>query len=257
MKTNKKSLIGSLIFSLIFVGSVSAVGSNSNVNVQTQQNQQQVQVQNQGSEAQIQTQTKIQIEGTNQTDTGSNVQLQQNQQQLRDGSGEGNQVQVQNQGIESQVQNQEMQEPKQNKVSEVAQQRRSKVASAVQEMLQVADRNGGIGQQVRAIAQEQGQNSVQAEDNLEKIQSRNSFVKFLIGPNYGEINKTEKILEQNREKIEQLNQVKNQLSNEGDHQMLTQQIQILEQASLEIENALKQSQEGVSLLGWMFRFFSK
>jgi len=262
MKTNQKILISLLICMFVFVAGVSAVGPNGDAGNQIQQNQEaQLQVNNQGSTIEVKTQTTEQVQQqentVNQVGPGTGQQVQQQtQQQLRDGSGDRNQVENNNQGENVQVQVQQ-QSSEQNKGSEMSQQRRSKVANAVQQMLQVADRNGGIGQQVRVIAQEQNQSINQAEESLSKVENRNGFVKFLIGPNYGEINKSEKLLEQNREKIEQLNQIKTQLPNQGDHQMLTQQIQVLEQANLEIENTLKNSQQGISLLGWMFKFFSK
>jgi len=196
--------------------------------------------------------------------TGAGTQTQQQtQQKLQDGSGTGNQVQnqnqVKNQGETNQIQTNE-QSGTQNgdkSGSAVAEQRKSKVASAVQEILQVANRNGGIGQQVKTIAQTQTQNQEKLETSLRKVQSRSGFFKFFIGANYGEISNAKKILEQNKEQIKQLNQVKNQLVNQGDAQNLTQQIQTLEQANLEIENSLGTAQKGFSLLGWMFRLFSK
>ena len=189
----------------------------------------------------------------NQAGTGTQTQ-QQAQQQLQDETGAGNQVQnqnqVKNQGEENQVQNREQE------ATQVTEQRRSQVADAVQEMLQVAERNGGIGQQVKTIAQTQTQNQEKLEASLQKVQSRSGFAKFFVGPNYGEINNAKKILEQNKEQIKQLSQVKNQLANQGDAQNLTQQIQTLEQASLQIENSLGTAQKGFSLFGWMFRMFS-
>ena len=195
--------------------------------------------------------------GTN-TNTGTQTQ-QQTQQKLQDGTGTGNQVQnqnqVKNQGEANQIQTSGQQGTQSG--SAVAQQRRSQVANAVQEMLQVAERNGGIGQQVKTIAQTQTQNQEKLEASLQKVQSRSGFAKFFVGPNYGEINNAKKILEQNREQIKQLNQIKTQLSNQGDQQTLTQQIQTLEQANLEIENSLGTAQKGFSLFGWMFKLFSK
>jgi len=191
--------------------------------------------------------------------TGQGIQT---QQKLQDGTGTVNQVQnqnqVKNQGEANQVQTSE-QEGTQNETEAemvVAQQRRSQVANAVHEMLQVADRNGGIGQQVKTIAQTQTQNQEKLESSLEKVQSRSDFAKFFVGPNYGEINNAKKILEQNREQVKQLNRVKNQLANQSDEQTLTEQIKTLEQANLEIEDSLETAQKGFSLFGWMFRMFS-
>jgi len=178
--------------------------------------------------------------------TGSQVQQQtqqQLQQQLQDGSGVGNKVQDKNQV--------------QNQGEVLVEERRSQVANAVQEMLQVAERNGGIGQQIKLIAQNQNQNQEKIEVSLQNVQKRSGFAKFFIGANYGEINKAQKMLEQNQEQIQQLNQIRNQLSNKGDQQQLTEQIQTLEQTNLQINNSLETTQKGFSLFGWMFRLFSK
>ncbi len=247
---------------LILTGNVYAAqnsqGSTGN------QVQQQTQVVNQGVTTQVQTETNNQIQSgnnVNQGDSGNGLQAQeqlqeQTQEQLQDGTGSGNQVQNQNQvnntqsgqdgnGIQAQF------------GSEDAQQRRSQVSNAVQEMLQVAERNGGIGEQIRIIAQAQNQNQVRIEESLEKVQNRSGFVKFFVGPNYGEIKNTAKIVEQNREQIQQLNQTMSQITNQADQQVLAEQIQVIEQANLAIENALRESQKGFSLFGWAFRLFSR
>lgn len=206
------------------------------------QTQQQTQTSNQGQESQIQTQT---------------------QQQLQDGSAGSNQVQnqnqIQNQGEGSQIQTQEQESAQAGSKDglQTAEQRRSKVANAVQEMLKFAEKNKGMGQQIRTIAQTQAQNQEQLEASLQKVQSRNKFVKFFIGQNYSEISNAEKVLDQNREQIQQLNQIMNQLSNTADQQTLKEQIQTLEQANIEIEKSLNASQKGFSLLGWLFRYFAE
>jgi hypothetical protein len=177
----------------------------------------------------------------------NNDQIEQ-QSQVNNNQGENNQIQNNTQGN---VQKQE----KAGMVN--AQERKSQVAKAVQEMLQVADRVGGIGEQVRVIAQNQNQNQEQLEEKLLKVQNRNQLVRFLIGPDYNEINSAKKLLEQNQEQINQLNQIKNQLINQEDQQVLMEQVQTLNQANLEIENSLNTSQNTFSLLGWMFKFFAK
>ncbi|MDP1834064.1 MAG: hypothetical protein U0944_01145 [Candidatus Moranbacteria bacterium] len=173
------------------------------------------------------------------------------------------QNQVMNQGENTQIQTQEKnavetqdgaKTPKGIAGSSV--QKRSQVANAVQAMLQIADRNEGIGKQVRTIAQNQNQNRDKLEKNIEKIQSRGGFAKFFVGPNYGEIKDAQKTLEQNREQIRQLNQVRTQLSNQGDQQQLTEQIMILEQANQEIKTLLDGAQGGFSLFGWLNKLVS-
>ncbi len=141
--------------------------------------------------------------------------------------------------------------------SRVVEQRRSEVANAVQKIIQVAEKNSGIGQQVKTIAQTQVQSQEKLEASLQRVQERTGFIKFLIGPNHSEINNANKLLEQNREQIKQLDEIQNQLANKGDKQKLTEQVQLLEQTNQEIEDSLSISQKGFSLFGWIFRLFVK
>lgn len=242
--------------------------------VQTQQ-----QVQNSGQDSQIKTQDNAQIQSgaSGQNGAGDRDRVQQQdqiQQRLQDGTGangqnpaqdrnqtrEGEQIQEQAADQETSGQAPEADREEnagQGKGDEISSQRRSRVAAAVQQMLQIADRNEGIGQQVRIIAQNQNQNQEKLEADLLKIQNRSGFAKFVIGPNYGEINNARKVLEQNREQIQQLNQIRSQITNEGEQQTLSEQIQVLEQANLEISNSLDIFQKGFSLFGWLFRMFAE
>lgn len=234
---NKFLMLGFLTLALIVSVTAYAAqtGSDSGTSNQTQ-------TANQGEDTQVQVQTTQQAQTG--TGTGAGTQTkQQIQQKLQDGSGDGEQVQNKNQ-----------EQVKAQDGTANATQRRSEVANAVQEMLQIADRNGGIGQQVRTIAQAQNQEQEKIEASLEKIQDRNGFAKFFIGPNYGEIKNAEKLMEQNQEKIQKLTELKNMVSL-TDQQALGEQIKILEQANLQIQNQLNNASNGFSLLGWMFKLF--
>lgn len=191
---------------------------------------------------------------TQSNQAGNAVQTQEQNKVMN--QGESNQIQTQEQNA---VETQDGTKDKTNKGksdSNPSVQRRSQVANAVQAMLQVADRSGGIGQQVRIIAQNQNQNQTKLEQNVEKIESRGGLAKFFIGPNYGEIKDAKKTLDQNREQIRQLNQISTQLENEGDQQQLTEQIKILEQANQDIETLLASAQSGFSLFGWLNKIVS-
>ncbi len=235
-----------LIFSglVLFLAITNNVyGANQNVGEVTgNQVQQQAQVVNQGEVSQVQTQNNVQTQNGSTTSAGTQAQQQVKVQNMDSTS---TQTQFQNKGEINQV------------GSTTAAEKRSEVASAVQEMLQIAERSGGIGQQVKVIAQAQNQNQEKIEASLEKVQSRGGFAKFFIGPKYGDINEAEELLAQNREQIKQLNQVKNQLVNQADQVKLTEQVQVIEKASIEIENTLDGAQKGFSLFGWAFKLFSK
>jgi hypothetical protein len=250
-----KILFGSaLIMTFIITGSALAAGPSGIHEPGTGLENPEIKVENQGTGQGLDDSSKVNRPAIRPavmaTSTGTPVQ-----QRLRDGSEAGDEVR--NQGEEKQVRNQAATSTGKLVGSQKAEQRRSQVANAVQAMLQVANRNGGIGQQVKEIAQTQTQNQEKLEAGLAKVQSRSKLAKFFFGPNYGEIKNAEKLLTQNQEQIAQLNQLKVQVANEGDAQSLTEQIQVLEQANAEIQNSLDQSQQGFSLLGWAFKMFSK
>ena len=142
---NKILMISLLAIAFVFTNSASAIGPNGATG---NSNQPQVVMTSQMGEAPLQAQQQ----GDNQTENDTLFQ---------------NQNQQQNQGEENQIQNQEQEIIEiEEGGSAMAEQRRSQVANAVHEMLQVAERNGGIGEQVRVIAQAQNQNQEQLRKQM-------------------------------------------------------------------------------------------
>lgn len=137
----------------------------------------------------------------------------------------------------------------------MGEQRRSQVANAVHQMLQVADRVGGIGEQVRVVAQSQQQNHEEVEDKLDKIKDRSGFAKFFIGPKYEEIEKTKDLIKQDKEKITRLEELKSTLTNEEDKTKIDEQISIIKEAITEVEKIIGEEQTGFSLFGWLAKIF--
>ena len=258
-------MAGVLTMAFVLAGNVYAASQNSNSGTAPapiKPIEQRTQTDNQGEASQVRTQNSEQVQAGINAGTGAATPtMQKAQQKLQDGTGAGGQIKNQNQEKNQEKAGQSedgQRQGEQNKNgTATATQRRSQVANTIQEMLRLADRNGGIGQQVRIIAQTQTQNQEKLEMSLQKVQSRSGFAKFFVGPNYGEVNNAKKLLEQNQEQVKQLNQIKDQLADQGDQQILIEQIKTLEQADLEIQSSLGVAQKGFSLLGWVFRAFSK
>ena len=133
--------------------------------------------------------------------------------------------------------------------------RRSRVADAVQSMLEVAERNQGIGDQIRNITQNQVQTQEEAEGSLEMAQQRKGFMKFLIGPDYGELKKVEENLDEHNQNLEQLKTLREDLD-EGDSDLFDEQIQAMEEVKREMENELGENRSGFSLFGWLNKIFN-
>jgi len=246
-----KILILSIV-AIIFAFAVNAYAVGLNTNAGTgngNQVQQQTQTANQGEDNQIQTQTNQQTQGgtVNQTGTGAQTQ-QQTQQQSQGGSGTGNQTQ--NQGeVQGQVKAQ------QGQVN--AEQYRNTVANSIQALLQVANKQGGVGTQVRAIAQQQNQSATTTIKAMEKVQTRSKVKTFFLGSDYKNLGTLRSEMVQTRNRLEQLNTLMENVQNEGDKTELQNQVQILEQEQTKIESFIKTQEGTFSLFGWMVKLFNK
>jgi len=140
--------------------------------------------------------------------------------------------------------------------SERALTRRSETANAVQEMVKVANRNGGVGEQIRTIAQNQNQLQEQAEDALGVAQKRSRFAKFFIGPNYGQLNEAKEKINTNNEKVKELKNLRGQII-AVDQDLLDEQISVVEATLAELKVEVGEQEKGFSLFGWLNRLMSK
>lgn len=161
------------------------------------------------------------------------------------GAGAGNQVQN-----KSQEQNQEQQE----QIN--AEQHRSAVANFVQSLLRVADKEEGIGQQVRTIAQQQNQSASATIQAVEKVKTRSKTKTFFFGSDYKNLGTLRSEMVQTRNRLEQLNKSLEGVQNEEDKTELQSQIKTLEQEQTKIESFIKTQEGKFSLFGWLVKLFN-
>lgn len=134
---------------------------------------------------------------------------------------------------------------------------RSEVAKAVQELLSVADRDGGIGEEVRAIARAQEENHAKINDSLKKVEERGAIAKFFFGADQGEIDKAKQIVATNEAQIQQLTELKARMATGTDQEIIDRQIKLLENVNVSASTTLSVHEGGFSLFGWMFRIFGR
>jgi hypothetical protein len=140
--------------------------------------------------------------------------------------------------------------------SQTAVQNMSTVAQKVQEMLQLKT-TGGIGDQVRQIARDQNQAQTQIQEHLDKIESKGGLAKFFFGPDYKALSDAQKLLEQNRLRIQELQQLHTQLKNTGDQTVIQAAIQALEQQNVSLQNKLDTENKTFSLFGWLAKILTR
>ena len=138
--------------------------------------------------------------------------------------------------------------------------RLSAVSQAVENLVTLASRlytqNQSLSVQIRTNAQEQIRAEDKINQSLDKAESRTGFAKFFIGPNYKQLKTVKQEMEQNRLRIQQLNQIMSQITNASDQTELSNQIQILEAQNTSLEEQLNQDTKGFFLFGWLSKLIS-
>ena len=187
------------------------------------------------------------------------VVLAQGKQQGQAGS-QGNTQEVVAEDEETVVAPQGNQVQNQNQIKTQNQGEETQLQVATQHMEQLMDMEGlskEVGNKVKTIAQEQVQTQTQIQTQLNKLESRPGLMKKLFGPDYGAIKNLKQQMEQNRLRIQQLEQLQNQVTNQADETQLQEAIQALVEQNTALEEQIQAEEQVGSLFGWLFRLFAK
>ncbi len=178
-----------------------------------------------------------------------------------------NQVQTQNQGEEQQlqVQTQEQQGTETGKGTNSNAQgskkglseTRSSVAQQIQELLGTQSAAGGIGDQVKQWARTQQQSELKIQEHLSKIEGKTGLARSLFGPNYGSLNALKQEMNQNRVRVQQLEQLKLKLTNQSDITNVQEMIELLNQENTALQEKINLEEADGGVLGWLVKLFAK
>ncbi len=138
----------------------------------------------------------------------------------------------------------------------VAVEHMSIVGAKVQELLQIKT-TGGIGDQVRTIAQDQIKAQDQIQLQLDKVGSKGTLAKALFGPDYKALKSLEQQMEQNQLRIQALQELQTQVTNSGDETTLQETIESLINENTALQDAINLEGQVKSLFGWLVRLFVK
>jgi vacuolar-type H+-ATPase subunit I/STV1 len=161
--------------------------------------------------------------------------------------------------VELQTQLQESQ-PTYTPVRQTTQLRLNAISQVVENLVTLASRlytqNQSLSIQVRTTSQEQIRAEDKINQSLDKAESRSGFAKFFVGPNYRQLKTVRQEMEQNRLRIQQLNQIMSQIANTSDQTELANQIKIMETQNTRLEEQLNQDTKGFALFGWLSKLMS-
>lgn len=145
--------------------------------------------------------------------------------------------------------------PGNKKGTTTAELHRSEVAKFVQTLLSSSTRIGGIGEQVRLIAQEQASSTEKTVAAIEKVEQRSTFKTFIIGADYKNLGviRSELVTMQNR--IKRLSAEAERMASSTEKNTLIQEIVALGGERLKIETFVKNNEDVFSLFGWVRKIF--
>jgi uncharacterized protein YeeX (DUF496 family) len=80
---------------------------------------------------------------------------------------------------------------------------------------------------------------------------------MLIGSDYQALKNVQKQIEQNQLRIQQLEQLQNQLTNQSDIAIVQETIQALTEQNISLQDRINLEEQSGSLFGWLFKLLSK
>jgi hypothetical protein len=137
--------------------------------------------------------------------------------------------------------------------AEVGAEHRTAIATFVLKLNSVADRDGGIGPEVRAVAKEQASTSEKIAINVEKVQKRSKFMIFLFGSDFktmGEL-RSEMVVTENS--ISRLTKAKDRAVSASVRADLEAQIKVLETEEAKIDAFVDAHAETKGVIGWLYK----
>lgn len=114
---------------------------------------------------------------------------------------------------------------------------------------------GGPGEKVQNIVREQAevQNRIRLADDA--MDSRQGFMKFLIGPDYSSLQEIKDYIAENQVRIAELEELKSQMADEGDMAMVESVIQALTDQNISLTEKVTAQEQTRSMFGWLMRLF--
>jgi hypothetical protein len=141
--------------------------------------------------------------------------------------------------------------------SETSTEHRSAVATFVQNLLSIANREGGIGNEVRVIAQEQNDSSSTTAEAIIKVEKKGGISAFLFGTDYKNLGVIRSELASTTNRIDRLSKLASSTINTQAKIELDAQIKLLQEDQAKVTAFVNTHENSFSLFGWFVKMFSK
>ena len=129
------------------------------------------------------------------------------------------------------------------------------VSRLVHELLQIADREGGIGAEVRVIAHAEDESATTTESAMKKVEEKGGVAVFFFGSDFKNLGVIRSELAATTKNIARLQTLLASTTNATDKASLTVQIQALQVEKAKVEAYVEAHESAFSLFGWLTKYF--
>lgn len=143
-----------------------------------------------------------------------------------------------------------------NDTEDEGEKHRSDVADIVHSLKALADRDGGIGDEVRKIAQEQASSSEHVAEAMGKVEARSALLSFLFGADFKNLGTLRSELATTENHIKQLTEAKSGAVSADVKAGIDVQISALQKANADASAFVQAHEEVFSIFGWFTRLFN-
>lgn len=131
------------------------------------------------------------------------------------------------------------------------------VSAFVHSLLSVADRDGGIGTEVRAVAKSQNDSATTTAEAIAEVEGRGALRTFILGSDYKNLGVIRSEMATTTTNIAKLKTLLDKTVNAADRAELSLQIKALEAEQATLEIYVKAHENAFSLLGWFSKLLNK
>jgi len=165
-----------------------------------------------------------------------------------------NEVKTQNQGEDQKL---SVKTQKSEQLNQAVDDSLTKVSDQVKELIETVGAKGGIGPEVKEIAQSQTKLQNEIKSDVVQLNSRGTLTKLLVGSDKKLIKSMEQKMEQNRLMIQQLEELKIQTKNTGDLKQMEETIGLMIYQNTSLQNKIDKESKSNGMFGWLVNLFNK
>jgi hypothetical protein len=133
---------------------------------------------------------------------------------------------------------------------------RSAVATFVHSLLAIADRDGGIGAEVRAVAQAQNDAASTTAEAMAKVEGRSALATLFVGTDWKSIGILKQEIQRTASDIARLEALLDDTTDATVRADLETQITALKDEQAKIEAFVEAHEDSFSLFGWFTKLFA-